>query len=99
VLSGFDASGVAKRLQCGDAGDTQDRCLIGAEACRLARELVLAGARALRERASADAEDLVAILNRLTSAPVATIVPATSSPGTGFLGRRKPKPMMRIRYA
>ena len=35
--------------------------------------------------------------NLVTSAPVATTVPATSSPGTGFFGPRSPKPSSRIR--
>jgi hypothetical protein len=31
-------------------------------------------------------------VNRLTLAPVATTVPATSSPGAGFLGRQQSRP-------
>jgi hypothetical protein len=34
---------------------------------------------------------------RVTAEPIATTVPATSMPGTGFFGRRNPKPMMRRR--
>ena len=36
--------------------------------------------------------------NLVTSAPIATAVPATSSPGTRFFGPRNPKPKIRIRY-
>ena len=35
--------------------------------------------------------------NLVTAEPTATTVPATSSPGTRFFGRRNPNPMIRIR--
>ncbi len=35
--------------------------------------------------------------NLVTPNPTATTVPATSRPGTGFFGRRNPKPMVRIK--
>jgi hypothetical protein len=36
--------------------------------------------------------------NRVTADPTAATVPATSIPGTGFFGRRNPKPTSRMRY-
>ena len=36
--------------------------------------------------------------NRVTCAPVATTVPATSIPGTWAFGLRNPKPSTRMRY-
>lgn len=35
---------------------------------------------------------------RVTPDPMATTVPATSSPGTGLFGRENPKPITRMRY-
>jgi hypothetical protein len=90
VLPWLEAPGVAKTLQGGQAGDRDGRGLTEGKVRRLARELVLAGARVLGEGTLADAEDPSPAANLVTCAPAATTEPATSSPGTRFLGVRKP---------
>ncbi len=97
MLSRLYPPGVAKTLQGGQPGHRDGGGLIEGQDRRLAGELVLA-ARAysaneprLMPNTSSPAP------NRVTPAPAATTVPATSSPGTGFLGARSPE-TRRIRY-
>jgi hypothetical protein len=97
VLSWLHPPGVAQALQGGQAGDRDGRGLVEGEGRVLAREPVLAGARVLGERPWLMPKTSSPASNLVTACPAATTVPATSSPGTRFLGARKPEPMSRIR--
>ena len=89
LLPGLQAA-ESESAQRGHPGDRHGSGLLEGELRRLERQLVLACGRELGERALADAEHLVAWWKRVTSLPTATTTPATSRPGTGFFGARRP---------